>query len=366
MNQNNINNDLFANSIKPQSSKYTAPTNFIGKKPKKKEILVTKARKRSHQTSEKVEPTTKLPRLNDVDNISKTNNKNINLKVCPYCKEVLRYNNNDDENDDDNSYSLPLKLKEALDQIESDDLQYAQQRKDNASHFYLPKRRAVSNMDQFRFCQLHTLELKVKPEGIKNGYPIDLDFMGLDTRIEEKKLDLIKVIDGHIDSPYRETALATYKKMGSHKARSTMGLIGRFDKTMPGYYGSKGASIILKILNDMFLRTGYITKEKVHPQKPMEYIQQVLIPETGWRLIEEDMMKQGKKLGSNDDSSRMMAMKIMKKSADFGMKMYPLDDEDIANSTCDNDKDNDDDNSSHDDDSEQESVTYSDEENTDS
>jgi hypothetical protein len=142
------------------------------------------------------------------------------LTLCPYCQETLATSQ---------SPTLPPTLKVALEAIEMANKEYGNSRRANSD---LPRRRFVSNREKFRFCQLHTLELKVNPDGIKRGFPTDLDFTGLGTRVESLVPALTQVIDGDVNSPYRDIALAAYKEMGVHKARSTMGIMSRFEKTM--------------------------------------------------------------------------------------------------------------------------------------
>lgn len=98
----------------------------------------------------------------------------------------------------------------------------------------------MSNREKFRFCQLHTLELNIKPDGIKSGFPVDLDFTGLGTRVESLVPALTQVINGDVNSPYRDIALAAYKDMGVHKARSAMGVMSRFEKTLVSDQRDKG------------------------------------------------------------------------------------------------------------------------------
>lgn len=140
--------------------------------------------------------------------------------LCPYCQETLITSQ---------SPTLPPALKAALEAIERANKEHCDNRGDYSN---LPRRRFVSNRDKFRFCQLHTLELKIKPEGIEKGFPADLDFTGLDTRVESLVPALTQVVNGHVNSPYRDIALAAYKDMGAQKARSTMGVMSRFEKTL--------------------------------------------------------------------------------------------------------------------------------------
>ncbi|KAI8335327.1 RTC4-like domain-containing protein [Chlamydoabsidia padenii] len=300
--------DIFGNGA-PQSTKYTAPK-F---KPKKKiEALTLKTRKRPTDADTTKKPT-RLPK----DVIGPTEKNDASVKRCPYCHEKLTWS--DDSNSHPAAPILPPILQAAIDEMETADKEYNKARKDN---YEIPRRRFVSNRDKYRFCQLHKLELKVKPAGIKSGFPIDVDFDGLKARVEILLPVLKQVVDGVLSSPYRDIALKAYKDQGTNKARSTTGVLTRFEKTIPGYYGPKGASIIMTTISDALLHTGYITGLKTKPQLPIEYIQQVLVPETGWRLIQDDMRK------GQDYPDNKQAMKVMMASVDFGTMVYPSNDDD--------------------------------------
>ncbi|CAG8528050.1 16481_t:CDS:1, partial [Funneliformis mosseae] len=80
----------------------------------------------------------------------------------------------------------------------------------------------------------------------------------------------------------------------------------------PGYYGPKGLAIILKILTELFIRTGILTVDLCIPQSSSQYLSQVLVPETAIRLIAEDY----KGISLND------AKEIMIDSVDFGLYVH--------------------------------------------
>jgi len=67
----------------------------------------------------------------------------------------------------------------------------------------------------------------------------------------------------------------------------------------------------------MFIETNILTYDLAHPQRPSEYVQQVLIPEAGLRLIAEDQ----KNIGL-DEVSLEEARAIMAESVEFGAYMH--------------------------------------------
>ncbi|CAO3600696.1 unnamed protein product [Absidia cylindrospora] len=90
-------------------------------------------------------------------------------------------------------------------------------------------RRPVPLMERYSFCQLHNIELVVKPRGIELGWPTVGLFEDLKDRILCFKDELDMVIEKKLTSSYREMAMDAYKEMGQHKARSTMGRMATFE-----------------------------------------------------------------------------------------------------------------------------------------
>ena len=76
----------------------------------------------------------------------------------------------------------------------------------------------------------------------------------------------------------------------------------------PGYYGSKGLVIISDILSELFLFNNSLTNDLVFPKKQVDYLQEVLVPETALRLISQD----------RGNIPLEEAKKIMEDSANFG------------------------------------------------
>ncbi|CAG8436742.1 10745_t:CDS:2 [Funneliformis mosseae] len=118
-------------------------------------------------------------------------------------------------------------------------------------------------------------------------------------------------------SPSSDVALCAYQEFGRARARKPTILMGRFQKFQPGYYGSKGASIIFSSLVSLFMDTNILTMDMTKPQEPLEYLNQVLVPETAIRLISRD--RGGIPLED--------ARKVMESSVEFGMYVHDVDDD---------------------------------------
>ncbi|RIB04952.1 hypothetical protein C2G38_2220997 [Gigaspora rosea] len=87
----------------------------------------------------------------------------------------------------------------------------------------------------------------------------------------------------------------------------------------PGYYGSKGSSVIFSTFVSLFIESKRLTLDMTKPQEPLEYLNQVLVPETAIRLIAQN---QG-------GITLREARKIMEDSREFGMYVHDVEEEDI-------------------------------------
>jgi hypothetical protein len=68
----------------------------------------------------------------------------------------------------------------------------------------------------------------------------------------------------------------------------------------------------METLNKLFLKTNYLTKTISAPLTPVELIQQVLVPECGLRLIQQDL--------NLDDMTQVK--KVMIESTEYGSIIY--------------------------------------------
>ncbi|CAB4401839.1 unnamed protein product [Rhizophagus irregularis] len=94
--------------------------------------------------------------------------------------------------------------------------------------------------------------MQIIPDGIKKGYSTVIDFNSISKRIENFSTDLLDIC-----------------------------------KKKPGYYGPCDAIVIAETLRKLFIDTKILTKSLTIPQIPMEYLQEVLIPEAAVRLIQK-------------------------------------------------------------------------------
>lgn len=79
--------------------------------------------------------------------------------------------------------------------------------------------------------------------------------------------------------------------------------------------------MLSEALAKLFLETDILTHELASPQKPIEYVQQVLVPEAGLRLIVEDRMGLGR---DPEPISLEEAREIMMESVEFGNYIHDI------------------------------------------
>lgn len=77
---------------------------------------------------------------------------------------------------------------------------------------------------------MHYAETHVVPSGIKAGYPLNINFEAIPGRIANIRDDLQKIINGQLESWFRNLALGVYSKVGSRKAATPMVLMGRSEE----------------------------------------------------------------------------------------------------------------------------------------
>ncbi|EPB92162.1 hypothetical protein HMPREF1544_00987 [Mucor circinelloides 1006PhL] len=170
----------------------------------------------------------------------------------------------------------------------------------------------LSKNDKRVICRTHQIELKFKPMAKEKGYPEHIDFDAIADRIDLFQDELLGIIERKVSSTYLDAAYCRFEKMGV-KARSAKEMLAVFEDFKPGYYGVKGTDAIMQALFSLFLETSLITINNVKPLTPIEFIQQILVPEAGLRLIRQD---RGGKVDLEE------AKRIMKESEEYGSIVY--------------------------------------------
>ncbi|KAJ7030004.1 RTC4-like domain-containing protein [Mycena alexandri] len=199
-------------------------------------------------------------------------------------------------------------------------------------------------------CQRHRFESETLPEAEARGWPKFIDWAGLTGRV----LAMRGALEGILADPgdpivygndndgeqkvgsqpgkrgprmrclFWKDLVMELKTKGSKGVKGVQGQFANFEKTQPGYYGELGSVIIHQTLYDMFPLTN-IDPVLVDPLTPNEFIQRILVPEVGMRLVIEDM-----DLDSEDRTDKKRAVAVLRDSASYGVAMFPEDGGDWA------------------------------------
>ncbi|KAJ3325851.1 hypothetical protein HDV06_002236 [Boothiomyces sp. JEL0866] len=165
-----------------------------------------------------------------------------------------------------------------------------------------------------RFCDYHNAENHIIPQGIKAGYPHEIDFKRIPDRIKEYSDRLEGIINGRIKSKFRESILETFNSEGAWKAQGNGTKFLKIEQAQCGYYGWTGSNYIFKELLRIFkVEKSILTPERAFPQSVNDFIQLVLVPETALLLIATDQ-----KLNIEDSQHLIEAETILKESNEFG------------------------------------------------
>ncbi|KAI5895137.1 uncharacterized protein SCHCODRAFT_02618683 [Schizophyllum commune H4-8] len=165
-------------------------------------------------------------------------------------------------------------------------------------------------------CQRHRFERDVLPDAERKGWPKKIDWSALPSRVRHLRDELQEILEDEVDHGgcvfWKELA-KEIKEKGTRAATGVAGQFENFEKVQIGYYGEQGAAIITQTLYSMF-PMDLIDPDKVFPLSPSEFLQRVLLPEAGLRLIEEDRAR-----GAAD------ALRTLRESAKYGVAMFPDD-----------------------------------------
>ncbi|CAG8495488.1 2431_t:CDS:2, partial [Scutellospora calospora] len=175
--------------------------------------------------------------------------------------------------------------------------------------------------DREMFCEIHYMETTIVPDGIQKGYPTEINFALLNSRIIQMKDELLNIINRKTKSYYYDFALRVCNEIGQRKASNPMTIMGRYNTFKPGYYSSRGLDIISSVLSDLFLYTNVLTSDLAYPKSQIDYLLEVLVPETALRLISQD----------RGNIELEDARKIMEDSSSFEVKNIAYSYSDLPN-----------------------------------
>ncbi|KAF7315074.1 RTC4 domain-containing protein [Mycena indigotica] len=184
-------------------------------------------------------------------------------------------------------------------------------------------------------CQRHRFETEILPEAEEKGWPKTIDWEDVRSRVQAMEWQLRQIVNntGDDDESAPESSQAIrgarrqclfwrdmikeIKAKGSKGVQGVQEQFANFHKTQPGYYGEMGSVIIHQALYDMFPLTA-IEPQLVNPLTPHEFIQRILVPEVGMRLVIQD-----RNLDAENKADRKCAVAILRASATYGVAMFP-------------------------------------------
>ncbi|KAG8988862.1 hypothetical protein FRB90_002523, partial [Tulasnella sp. 427] len=227
------------------------------------------------------EPSQSFPAL-DVDQLPQEGEP---VDRCPFCEDALTY-----------------KPKEMLARAKS-----VQKMKGK-------KRR----MAIFGFCAEHLATSSMPKEqskAVAGGWPQDIDFRLIPSRLEAKKSQLSLF---HSSSPkaqergeFWDDMIQDIERHGKHNTFGVGGISRLITRPSCGYYGEKGYVVITQALQTMFPQDS-ITATSIRPLPYSIYIGSILVAEATVLLIQEDLK-----------IDRSEALEIRKASAVYGIYTFP-------------------------------------------
>ncbi|KAI9770262.1 MAG: hypothetical protein M1840_003420 [Geoglossum simile] len=178
--------------------------------------------------------------------------------------------------------------------------------------------RAMNVRKQTMFCRAHKQE-SAKVEWEERGYP-DINWDDLQSRIKKYYSELEDILEGRTWSYFKESFELNFKS-GKNRTLAQSIMSPDFRVLTPGYYGSRGARIMMDSIMSKFTDR----MRKLAPKDRLissggisSFVQTVMVPELAVLLVQEDM-------GLDSD----MARKVLADSIDIGDLLNEDDDDDI-------------------------------------
>ncbi|EJD34447.1 hypothetical protein AURDEDRAFT_131165 [Auricularia subglabra TFB-10046 SS5] len=166
-------------------------------------------------------------------------------------------------------------------------------------------------------CERHRFETKVLPRAIRSGWPTKIDFDLLPDRVKNHRQALDAVLADPRASVFFREANDLIAKVGARVAESPMGQYAAFQRFQPGYYGERGALLLLQTLAVMYpVRDLRAISDRFAPLSLQTFQYAVLLPEAALALIKEDM-----------GTSAAGALTTMRASSHYGSMMFCDDDD---------------------------------------
>ncbi|KZV83711.1 hypothetical protein EXIGLDRAFT_777308 [Exidia glandulosa HHB12029] len=168
-------------------------------------------------------------------------------------------------------------------------------------------------------CVRHRFETKTMPKAVAKGWPTDIDFDALPSRVQSTHVmsRLRRILEQPTTSHFFRQFSALRKQHGILYLEGSRGQRLTIDDFGTGYYGYKGYGIFFNLVYQLFdIPT---VKPRFAPLSIVSIVTCILIPEIALALIMEDKSCEEK-----------LAIDILRKSTDYGRNMFPDPDDDVA------------------------------------
>ncbi|KAF8652165.1 hypothetical protein AX16_004522 [Volvariella volvacea WC 439] len=168
-------------------------------------------------------------------------------------------------------------------------------------------------------CHRHQFESQILPEAEAKGWPKTIDWERLKLRVERMK-DVIRMViwepqGARSQCLFWKELMEDVKNQGAIATTNVHNQFNTFKRAQPGYYGELGSVIILQTLCNMFPPTS-LDPALTAPLSVHEFMQRVLVPEVGIRLIMQDKRLKG-------ETGVQTALEILRESSTYGVTMFP-------------------------------------------
>lgn len=189
-------------------------------------------------------------------------------------------------------------------------------------------KRGAHKTQGITFCTMHRAETKTLPLGWRAGYPKELDFANIDSRLEE----------GFVRDRIARVANCPKNSKFFRRARKDIDLIGLtrwqsltaqssdevLSTATPGYYGDLGRAIIIHHFQHLVKwKLLTLRSDDIQPLSSTDFIIHVFVPEAAILLIMQDQGWDGEDTDREAaKAARAKAMDTHRQSGEYGRAAF--------------------------------------------
>lgn len=190
-------------------------------------------------------------------------------------------------------------------------------------------KRGAHKTQGITFCTMHRAETHTLPLGWRQGYPKELDFATVDSRLEEDFIRdrISRVVHRPTCSKFFRRAERRIEQLGLTRWQSLTAQSSDevLSTATPGYYGDLGRAIIIHHFQHLVKwKLLTIRPDDIQPLSPADFIIHVLVPETAILLIMQDQGWNGQDATDKAAASeaRARAMDTHRQSGEYGRAAF--------------------------------------------